>query len=355
MAMTREALLYHRDGSVAGSVVCDLCHHRCRIAPGGRGLCRARKNDDGRLLTLVYGRCLSHKATPIESKPLNHFLPGSRTLSFSTAGCTFRCPFCQNHKSSQCLRDPTVTDPPGEDVTPDHIVEDALRSNCLSVSATWTEPTVFFEYLLDVARLARSEGLSVCIVSNGSMTPEALELLLPWLDAANIDLKSFDPDVYRETLGGDLAAVLETLKLLHRAGVWLEVSTLFVPGMNDSPDEMRQIATFIAELSPDIPWHPECAHPAYRMMDMPHDPLPLTQKAIDIGRAAGLHHIYTLERFESDEYRKTLCVHCGEVLIERARMPPAATAKYLTASGDCPSCGAHCAGVWSDPERSRET
>ncbi|HUW82431.1 MAG TPA: radical SAM protein [Phycisphaerae bacterium] len=160
---------------------------------------------------------MSHKATPIESKPLNHFLPGSRTLSFCTARCNFRCPFCQNHKSSQYLRDSDVTDPPGEEVTPEHIVEDALRSNCLSVSATWTEPTVFFEYLLDVARLARAEGLSVCIVSNGNMTPEALNLLLPWVDAANIDLKSFDPDVYRETLGGDLEGVLETLKRLHGA------------------------------------------------------------------------------------------------------------------------------------------
>ncbi|HUV38329.1 MAG TPA: AmmeMemoRadiSam system radical SAM enzyme [Planctomycetota bacterium] len=346
--MAREALLYHGDDTVAGSVVCDLCHHRCRIAAGQYGRCRARKNDDGRLMTLVYGRCMFHKPTPIESKPLLHFLPGSRTLSFCTAGCNFKCPFCQNHKSSQCLRDSDVTQPHGEDVTPQHIVEDALESNCLSVSATWTEPTVFFEYVLDAARLARAEGLAVCIVSNGNMTPEALDLILPWIDAANIDLKSFNPEVYRETPGGDLEGVLETLKRLHGAGVWVEVSTLFVPGMNDSHDEMRQIAKFIAELSADIPWHPNCAHPAYRMMDMPHDPLPLTQKAIDIGRAAGLHHVYTFEHFESDEYRETLCVHCGEVLIERARW--AATAKYLTAGGDCPSCGAHCAGVWARPE-----
>jgi pyruvate formate lyase activating enzyme len=235
-----------------------------------------------------------------------------------------------------------------EDITPQHIVEDALQSDCLSVSATWTEPTVFFEYVLDTARFARAEGLAICIVSNGNMTPEALNLMLPCIDAANIDLKSFNPEVYRETLDGDLEGVLETLKRLHGAGVWVEVSTLFVPGMNDSPDEMRQIAKFIAELNADIPWHPNCAHPAYRMMDMPHDPLPLMEKAIDIGRAAGLHHIYTFERFESDEHRKTLCARCGEVLIERAW--PAATANHLTASGDCPSCGAHCAGVWARPD-----
>lgn len=175
------------------------------------------------------------------------------------------------------------------------------------------------------------------------MTPEALDLMLPWIDAANIDLKSFNPRTYREVLGGDLEGVLETLKRLHDAGIWTEVSTPFVPGMNDSPHEMRQIAEFIAELSADIPWHPNCAHPAYRMMDMPRSSHLLTQKAIDIGRAAGLHYINTMDRFEGDEYRKTFCVHCGKVLIERSR--PVATVNHITAEGHCPTCGTRCAGV----------
>lgn len=149
--MVQEAILYHSDNNNEGSVVCDLCHHRCRIAVGRYGKCHARKNEDGCLVSLVYGRCMYHRPTPIESKPLFHFFPGSQTLSFCAAGCNFTCPFCQNHKESQCLQDSAVNQPPGEDVSPEHLVEDALQTGCLSITATWTEPTVFFEYLLDTA------------------------------------------------------------------------------------------------------------------------------------------------------------------------------------------------------------
>lgn len=332
----REAMLWEPAGD--GRAACRLCAHRCVVAPGGRGVCAVRENRDGRLETLVYGEAVAAHVDPIEKKPLYHFLPGSKALSIAAAGCNFRCGFCQNWQISQAPRRESGA-VAGEPFPPDVVVRAALDAGCRSVSYTYTEPTVFFEYAYDTARLARSAGLLNNFVTNGYMTAEALETVAPVLDAANVDLKAFKDETYRKVCGARLGPVLETVRLMRKLGVWVEVTTLVVPGLNDGTDELTAIAAFIASVDPAIPWHISRYHPDFEYDQAPPTPAATLRAAAAIGRREGLAHIYVGN--VPGEGEDTLCALCGAVLIRRRGF--AVVANTLVGSL-CPSCGTVLAG-----------
>ncbi|MCG2686294.1 AmmeMemoRadiSam system radical SAM enzyme, partial [Candidatus Parcubacteria bacterium] len=250
-------------------------------------------NHHGQLFSLNYGRLIAAHVDPIEKKPLYHFLPGSNSFSIATAGCNFRCSFCQNWQISQFPKAQTRSEFPGRAWTPEEVVSAALENNCASIAYTYTEPTVFFEFAQDCAVLAKERGLKNVFVTNGFMSPEALKLAKDWLDAANIDLKSFSEKYYREVCGARLQPVLDNIKLMYQLGIWIEITTLVVPDQNDSPKELQQIAEFIASVSPNIPWHISRFHPDYQMVDgMQPTPLETLQCAAAIGKKAGLNFVY---------------------------------------------------------------
>ena len=335
------------DRAEGGAVRCNLCAHRCRIAEGKLGFCRVRKNVGGALKTLTYGWVCALHVDPIEKKPLFHFLPGSRSLSIATPGCNFRCSFCQNWQISQQPRqDEDGLDSPSlqtEFIPPETIVELARQNRCASISYTYTEPTIFFELAYDTARLARKHGIKNCFVSNGFMTPEAVETIAPVLDAINVDLKFFSEETYRTVCGGALQPVLDCLVNLVRAGVWVEVTTLVVPGMNDSEEELRQIAEFIAtRLGPHVPWHVSRFHGDYQQRSAPATPLATLELARDLGLRAGLKYVYGGNApGQVDE--RTYCTRCREVLIDRLGF----TVENLRLkNGLCPNCQTPAEGVW---------
>ncbi len=334
----QEARLYERLKD--GRVRCGLCAHHCTIDPGRRGICRVRENRDGTLLSLVYGRLISQAVDPIEKKPLFHFHPGSGALSVATAGCNLSCRFCQNADISQLPRNERRI--PGRDTPPSAIVAAATGCGCRSIAYTYTEPTVFFEYAYDLSLLAHETGLANVFVTNGYMTPEMLEAYHPYLDAANVDLKSFRDDFYRHLCGARLQPVLDSLRRLKALGVWLEVTTLVISGYNDDPAELRDLAAFIAgELGPATPWHVSRFHPAYRLVTAPPTPAATLLRAHDIGREAGLHYVY-VGNLPSAAGENTVCPACGQTVIERHGFR--VTARH-TRNGTCSHCGAAIDGV----------
>ncbi|MCX6567940.1 MAG: AmmeMemoRadiSam system radical SAM enzyme, partial [Candidatus Aminicenantes bacterium] len=287
--MTREAMLW--DPLEGGKAQCRLCAHRCVIAPGRQGICGVRENSDGRLRTLVYGEVVAAHVDPIEKKPLYHFFPGSKALSVATAGCNFHCGFCQNWQISQAPRS-KAGGIAGEPFAPEDIVRAALDEGCRSISYTYTEPTIFFEYAFDTAKLAREAGLLNNFVTNGYMTAEALEAIRPYLDAANVDLKAFKDETYKRVCGARLEPVLESIRLMRQFGIWIEVTTLVVPGLNDGAEEIAGIARFIASVDPDIPWHLSRFHPDYQYTQAPPTPVASLRAAAETGRREGLRYIY---------------------------------------------------------------
>ncbi len=296
-------------------VQCNLCRFHCVIADGRRGRCGVRENHAGTLYTLVYGRSIAEQVDPIEKKPLFHFLPGSRSLSIATVGCNFHCLHCQNADISQWPHEKQGI--PVEDLSPQQVVADAAAQQCASIAYTYTEPTIFYEYAYDTAVLAREAGIRNVFVTNGYTTTAALEKIAPFLDAANVDLKGFDEKIYREVTGASLAGVLECLKDYRRLGIWLEVTTLVIPGLNDSPAELRQIAEFIAgELGREVPWHVTAFYPTYKMLDRPPTSAESLLKARAIGREVGLAHIYVGNVATADG-EDTLCPGCEAVVIRR--------------------------------------
>jgi pyruvate formate lyase activating enzyme len=309
-----EALLYAPLDN--GAVRCALCAHRCKIAAGKRGICQVRENRDGQLVSLVYGKLIARHVDPIEKKPLFHLFPGSRAYSIATVGCNFKCRFCQNADIAQMPSDHQGAIV-GEPVTPEAVVGDAQAKACDSLAYTYTEPTVFFEFALDVARQAHAAGLRNIFVTNGYMSAEALDMILPVLDAANVDLKSFSDDFYRKVCGARLAPVKDTLKRLQAKGVLVEVTTLLIPGLNDSPEELHAIAHFLAdELGIDTPWHISRFHPTYRMTDRTDTPVKTLKTARDIGMAAGLRYVY-IGNVPGSGGENTLCPDCGNIVINR--------------------------------------
>jgi pyruvate formate lyase activating enzyme len=336
----RKAMFQQPEGE--GRVRCGLCRFRCSIADGRRGLCGVRENREGVLYTLVYGKAVAENVDPIEKKPLFHFHPGSLSYSVSTVGCNFRCLHCQNHQISQwpLERGPIA----GAEVAPERLVQRALDAGCRSIAYTYTEPTIYFEYAYETARLARQAGLGNVFVSNGYITPEALETIAPYLDAANIDLKGFSDDFYREVAGASLQGVLDCLRDYHRHGIWLEVTTLLIPGRNDDPEELRQLTRFIAEeLGPETPWHVTGFYPTYKLQDAPPTPLASLQTARKIGQQAGLQFVYTGNRGDADS-ESTRCPACRKLVIERSGFR--LVTNHLQ-QGQCPWCPAVIPGRFS--------
>lgn len=324
-----------------GAVVCGLCHHRCTINPGHRGFCRVRENRDGRLCSLVYGRPIAQSVDPVEKKPLYHFLPGTATYSIATRGCNFRCLNCQNCRISQVATDERLD--LGPEIPPERIVSEAMACGCPSISYTYTEPTVFFEYALETARLAAAQGLKNVFVTNGYITPEALREIRPYLHAANIDLKFFDDATYRRVCCTRLQPVLDTIRLYREIGVWIEVTTLVIPNHNDSDEQLRGIAEFIAGLDAGIPWHVTGFHPMHKLTHLPATSLAALRRARTIARESGLRYVY-IGNLPDEEGSTTRCPDCGGTAIVRSgfrirRLP--------AAHGACPDCGRILEGVWS--------
>jgi pyruvate formate lyase activating enzyme len=309
----KEAMFYEKLEN--NLVNCNLCSHRCRrIADSKRGICGVRENRDGKLYSLVYGKAIARSVDPIEKKPLFNFLPGSLSYSVATVGCNFRCDNCQNYDISQLPKERKII--VGQEASPEDIVSTAKRSNCASIAYTYTEPTIFFEYAYDIAKLAKKEGLKNVFVSNGYITPEALQEISPYLDAANIDLKSFSDSFYKKSCGARLQPVLDSIRLYKSLGVWIELTTLIIPTLNDSEEELQQIAGFIKEVGEDTPWHITQFHPMYKLPDLPRTPVSTLRKARQIGLEAGLRYVYEGNvRGETGE--NTYCYKCGKPLIRR--------------------------------------
>lgn len=332
----KEAMLWEKlDGD---RVHCFLCAHHCHINEGKKGICRVRRNRGGVLYAQTYGRIVAEHVDPVEKKPLYHFYPGSSAYSISALGCNFRCLWCQNWEISQEPREEHLVF--GEETPPGNVVAAAVRARCRSIAYTYTEPTMFTEYALDCARPAREAGLANVYVTNGFMTPEMLDAFYPYLNAANVDLKAFRDDTYRDRIGGKLQPVLDSLLKMKRQGIWVEVTTLVIPGVNDSETELCDIARFVAdELGPETPWHVSRFFPTYKLVDAPPTPLETLRQAEEIGRLAGLRYVYVGNARENGD---TVCHACGHLLIRRYGFT---VVTNEVRNGCCPVCGAAVAGV----------
>jgi pyruvate formate lyase activating enzyme len=333
----KEAMFYEKLDEK--KVRCFLCAHHCQIRDGKRGICYVRKNIDGTLYSLVYGKVISMHIDPIEKKPLFHFLPASTSFSLAAVGCNFRCEHCQNFEISQYPKE--HEDIPGNPVTPEDVVEAAARNGCESISYTYTEPTIFFEFAYDCAKLAREKGIKNVFVSNGYTTPEATRVIAPYLDGNNIDLKGND-DFYKKLCGARVGPVKETIRLMKELGVWVEVTTLIIPDYNDSEEDLREIAGFIASVNPAIPWHVTQFYPTYKLTDKPRTPLKTLRRARDIGAEAGLKYVYE-GNVPGEGGENTYCPTCRELLVGRFGF---SIGEIKIREAKCPKCGAEIEGVW---------
>ena len=336
----KEAMFYKTGEE--NSVICGLCSHQCRIKTGKRGICAVRENRAGILYSLVYGRLIAESIDYIEKKPLLHFLPGSKAYSISTVGCNFQCLHCQNHDISQYPQANGMAIA-GQERTAIAIVDEAERTGCASVCYTYVEPTIFYEFAYDCSLLAHQRGLKNVFVSNGYMTPEVTRHLAPILDGINIDIKAFTDDFYKKVCKARLQPVLDSVRLMHELGVWVEVTTLLIPGLNDSPEELRAIARFVRSVSPDMPWHVTAFHPTYKMQDQKPTPIATLRKAREIGLEEGLHSVYE-GNIPGGGGENTSCPGCGTELINRYGF----TVRHNTLSTDgrCKTCKRPIAGVW---------
>jgi len=324
-----------------GRVQCDMCPRACRLKEGQRGLCFVRACEDGEIVLTTYGRSSGFCIDPIEKKPLNHFLPGSAVLSFGTAGCNLACKFCQNWDISKSREIDTLADA----AAPEELARAALQSGCRSIAFTYNDPVIFHEYAIDIAQACHEQGIRAVAVSAGYVCPEPRREFYSYMDAANIDLKAFDEKFYHKLTGSHLQPVLETLEYLkHETDVWFEITTLLIPGQNDSDRELDAQARWIAEhLGPDVPLHFTAFHPDWKMRDIPATPAATLGRARDIARANGLRYVYT-GNVHDEAGGSTYCHACGELLIGRDWYE--LTTWELTGDGRCGHCGAACAGVF---------
>lgn len=306
-----EALWYE---TLAGNRVhCLLCPNSCRLPEGGIGMCRVRKNVGGKLFSLSYGQIATAHVDPIEKKPFYHVLPGAQAYSLATPGCNMRCLFCQNWEISQAFPWEVST----QAMTPEEVVAAALRSGAEAIAFTYSEPTIFYEYMLDVAKLAKAKGLKTLVVSNGYIQPEPLKALLPFIDAYKVDFKAFSPKFYADLTGGAVAPVLETMKTIHASGVWLEIVNLLVTGQNDGADEVRQLARWVKDnLGADVPLHFSRFYPMHKLANLPPTPVETVIRAREIARQEGLKFVYTgnVPYAEGDS---TYAPQTGKIVIER--------------------------------------
>ncbi len=324
-----------------GTIECAVCAHECRLREGQRGLCGVRERKGERIVSLVYGRVVAEHIDPIEKKPLFHVLPGSLSYSIATMGCNFRCLHCQNASISQVSREMDVT-LSGVSRDPEAIASAAAASGCQSISYTYVEPTIFFEFAYDCCTAGKAKGLKNIFVSNGYMSDTALEMLAPQVDAINIDLKSFRDAFYKKVCGARLAPVLSSIARFKELGVWVEVTTLVIPGMNDSEEELTEIASFLAGIDPAIPWHVSGFYPSFKMSDVPPTGSKILARARQIGLEQGLHYVYAGNRPGSGG-ENTLCPTCGSSVIDRHGFQIIANRLH---SGCCPDCGSHIPGIW---------
>ncbi len=333
----KEAYLY---GKKDTKIDCFLCEHRCRIQPSDFGFCGVRENRDGKLVTHVYGNPIAANVDPIEKKPLYHFLPGTQSYSVATIGCNFRCAFCQNWQISQANKKdgPFFSE---RELLPEEIVKNAKKNGCRSISYTYTEPTIFFEYAYDTAELAKKENMLNVFVTNGYMTPEALEKIKPYLDACNVDLKSFRDDFYRSVCKARLKPVLDSIRLMREMEIWVEVTTLVVPEQNDSVEELEKIARFLVEVDPDIPWHLSRFHPDYEFQNVGPTSIEVLTKAAELGKEAGLNYIYIGNVLS--ESMDTACPKCGNTVLSRSGFT---LRQSRLEQGACSFCGNPIAGVF---------
>lgn len=324
-------------------VHCFLCSHHCKISDSKFGFCGVRQNRGGKLYAHTYGEAIAANTDPIEKKPLYHFLPGTRSFSVATTGCNFRCGFCQNWQISQVShREGPV--PGGRKLLPQDIVWMAEEEHCRSIAYTYTEPTIFFEYAYDTARKAKERNLFNVFVTNGFMTAETLKTIHPYLDACNVDLKFFREDLYKKTCHGRLEPILASIRTMKELEIWVEITTLVIPGQNDDEVQLGGIARFIADVDPDIPWHIIRFHPEYQYRDVGATPLAALNKAYSLGREAGIRYIY-MGNAPNDK-TETSCPKCGKsFILWRGFL----VEKNLLRDSACPACGKKIAGVFHDP------
>ena len=322
-----------------GLMRCNLCAHRCAIKPDRRGVCGVRENRDGVLYSLVYGTLIAENIDPIEKKPFFHVYPASRSYSIATVGCNFSCDFCQNHDISQMPRSTRMIT--GEDFLPAEIVARAKQSGAKTIAYTYTEPTIYFELAYDTAKNAVENGLKNVFVTNGFMTAETIETIAPYLAAANVDLKSFRDEFYKKHCGARLQPVLDSLKKMKEKGIWVEITTLLIPTLNDSDEELQGLARFIFGLGKETPWHISRFHPQYKMTDLPVTPVSSLHRTVQIGKEAGLKYVYS-GNVPGDDGENTRCFHCGKLLIERYGYKIVS----MHLKGDkCSNCGTQLEGV----------
>ena len=325
-----------------GGAVCGLCSHHCAIKRNACGLCGVRRNEEGTLVTLVYDKVAALNLDPIEKKPLYHFLPGTTSLSLGTMGCNMGCSYCQNYQLSQPPRQGQF--PRGESVTPKQLVDTAIRMKAASISYTYSEPTIFFELAHDTGVLALQAGLRNVWVTNGFMTVACLKRLKGLVQAVNIDLKSFTDDFYRNQCGARLAPVLRNAVMAKSLGIWVELTTLLIPGLNDSEAELRDMAAFIAsDLGRDTPWHISRFHPTYQLTDRGATPVARLEQARAIGHEAGLSYVY-VGNVPTSDGETTQCPQCGTACLKRKGF--SVVANSLHSGGACPNCGHLLAGIW---------
>jgi len=294
------------------------------------------------LYTYAYEKIIASNVDPIEKKPFYHFLPGTNAYSIAVAGCNFKCSFCQNWEISQvAVKDGRLQ---GKTASPEQVVSEAIKNECRSISYTYTEPTVFFEYAHEIAVIAKKNGLKNSFVTNGFMSPEAIDKISPYLDAANIDLKFFKNETYKKICNGRLEPVLNSIRRMKKKGIWVEVTTLFIPGINDSDEEMGKIAGFLSETGKEIPWHISRFHPDYECTSLPTTPAATLRRAAEIGEKAGLKHIYPGNTHHPGN---TVCSSCGAILIERTGGFRTRITQEFLKPGKCVLCGTRIDGVWA--------
>ncbi len=324
-----------------GEVRCYLCPHRCLIGKGEQGFCGVRQNEEGTLYTTTYGEVVAQAIDPIEKKPFYHFLPGSRSYSIAARGCNLRCGFCQNWHISQTpetIEEKTA----GIRMTPEQLADEAQKAGCASIAYTYSEPSIFLEYVIDTARVAREKGLRNVMVTNGYITSDALKTAAPYIDACNVDLKSFRDDFYRTTCHGRLRPVLRAIETMKEMGIWVEVTTLVIPDGNDSREELSNIASFLSNVDPSIPWHVSRFHSDFRMVDVQATPLSRLNLAVEVGKEAGLHYVY---RGNIGEMESTHCPSCGDTIVDRSHDTVRADSIQ---DSSCTRCGWVVPGIWSN-------
>lgn len=328
---------YFSEDGIKERITCLLCQHYCQLKDGQIGICGVNKNESHKLQTLVYGHPSTINIDPIEKKPLYHFLPGSQALSFGTVGCNFQCPFCQNWQISQ--QHIINTD---FNVSPTQMVDLAIKNKVQSIAYTYNEPTIFYPYAKDIGVIARERGLKNIFVTNGFESPQVVKDMSFWLDGANVDIKSWNESYYKKILKGGLKAVKDTLVNMIKEGIWVEVTTLLIEGDNDSDEELKQMASFIAqELGVHVPWHLSAFHPDYKMLDHDSTKFKTLQRAKNIAKEAGLLFVYFGNVLADIN---TYCPNCATLLINRDNYN--VTQNNLI-DGCCPKCHTIIKGVWS--------